>query len=95
MMIGCTIHEAQQRVTLNEFRTWIKYREKFGPMNPIRRYDVGPATVAALISQAHGGKAKPIDFIHYGKEPEPDVIVDAAGFIAALGGRVKYGRKRG
>lgn len=94
MTIGSTIKEAKQRISVNEFQTWIRYREKFGPMNPVRRYDVGPAMLASLISRVHGGKAKPLDFIAFGKDPEEDTVVDADGFLKALAGtgRMKRGR---
>lgn len=94
MTIGSTIKEAKQRISVNEFRTWIRYREKFGPMNPVRRYDVGPALVASMLSRVHGGKSKPIDFITFGKDAEEEAVVDTAGFLAALAstGRVKHGR---
>lgn len=58
-------------------------------MNPVRRYDTGPAIIASMISRVNGGKAKPIDFMAYGKD-----FIEAGEdeFIAALGQGVKLGR---
>lgn len=93
MTIGCTIREAQERISVREFNVWIRYRTKYGPMNPVRRYDMGPAIVASMISRVNGRRASALDFLPYGKDPEPDVDVDEDGFLAALAGRAKDGRK--
>lgn len=90
--IGCTILEAQQRISIKEFEVWIKYRQKYGPMNPVRRYDVGPAVVASMVARANGQRISALDLIQYGKEPEIEEEVDEGAFIAALSGKAKYGR---
>lgn len=77
-------------MTHREFQTWVAYREKYGPLNPVRKYDAGLAVVASQLSNAFGGHTKPSDFMPYGKEPDKEV--DAPGFIAALGKGVKVGR---
>ena len=92
MTIGCTIREAQQRISTKEFDVWIRYRQKFGPMNPVRRYDVGPAMIASMIARTHGQRVSALDLIQYGKEPEIEEEVDEDGFIAALAGKAKHGR---
>lgn len=58
-------------------------------------YDQGPAVVAAQVNNAHGGKAKPLDFMPYGKTiEEPQQELSSEDFIAALlkTGRAKMGR---
>ena len=71
--------------------TWMAYRLKYGPLNPIRMYDQGPALIASQVNNAHGGKARPIDFIPYGKQDvEKDLTEEE--FIAALGPGVRIGR---
>ena len=71
---------------------WCAYRNKYGPLNPVRMYDQGAALISSQINNAHGGKAKATDFMPYGKEPEPDF--DEDGLVAALmsTGRARMGR---
>ena len=78
-----------------EYILWTKYRKKYGPLSPVRLYDRGAAIIASTINNAHGGKAKPEDYIPYGKDEEKEV--DISQYIqAAFGGKVKIGkRKRG
>lgn len=84
--------ELQARITYKEFELWLQYRAKYGPLNPVRRYDHGAALVASQINNAHGGKARPVDFMPYGKEDEPLSINE---FIAAtFGNGVKIGKRR-
>ena len=92
LSLGGTIGELQSKMSPLEFETWCLYRSKYGPLNPVRMYDAGSALVAALISNAHGGKAKAIDFMPWGKEPQEPVEDDI--FISQLmaTGRAKVGR---
>lgn len=76
--------EIQTTISARELNLWGRYRAKYGPFNPVRMYDQGNALVAAQINNAHGGKAKPIDFMPYGKKIEEDQIVDADTFMAML-----------
>ncbi len=79
MIVGCTIEELQAKISMSEFAIWLAYRRKFGPMNPVRRYDTGSALIASMISRAHGGKATAQDFMPFPvKEPiddDPDKMV--------------------
>lgn len=97
MNLGGTIGELQSRMGYREYELWCKYRQKYGPMNPIRMYDRAGAIVASQINNAHGGKAKPQDFIPFGTVEEEQSEVDISEYIkAAFGGKVKIGkRKRG
>lgn len=77
----------------SEYLLWCKYRKKYGPINPIRMYDRGPAIVATQINNAYRGKAKVEDFIAFGKEETPEV--DISEYIqAAFGGKVKIGKRK-
>lgn len=79
-------------MTSREFNLWCSYFTKYGPLNPVRKYDQMGAIVAMTINNAHGGKRNVTDFLPYHKQEE-DIIVDEKGFIAALGTtRVKIGR---
>lgn len=54
-------------------------------------YDKGSALVASQISNAHGHKTTPKDFLPYGHEVKKEV--DISEFInQAFGGAVKRGR---
>ena len=75
-------------MSLNEFRVWVDYRNKYGPMNDVRRYDRPAALLGNILSQAHGGKAKMKDFLPWGKDEREPTLED---LIGAIGG-VKIGR---
>lgn len=81
-------------MTLRELDVWYQYRFKYGPLNPVRMYDQGAAITASQINNAHGGKARPLDFMPYGKIKEAEPELDTEEFIAALmrTGRAKMGR---
>lgn len=85
LSLGGTIGELQERMSYDEFILWTEYRSKYGPLNPVRKYDNGFALIASLISNAHGGKAKPADFLPYGKKKiEEDIDVDGEAFTTML-----------
>lgn len=78
---------------VREFDLWCMYRNKYGPMNPVRKYDQGGALVASQINRAHGGKARPLDFMPYGKDKDEPLSINE--FIAAtFGNGVKIGKRR-
>ena len=62
-----------QRLTVNEVAAWGAYRKKYGPMNPIRRYDLGSAIIASSIYRVNGGKTSPNDFLIYAQEKDREV----------------------
>lgn len=75
-----------------EYVLWVKYRKKYGPLSPVRMYDRSAAIIAATINNAHGGKAKPEDYIPYGKDVEE---VDISQYIqSAFGGKVRIGKRK-
>jgi len=80
------VAEIQSTLSSRELDLWGRYRNKYGPMNPVRKYDAGPALISSLINQSNGGKAKPKDFMPYGREVDEygDDIVDADKFIQML-----------
>lgn len=75
-----------------ELEIWGRYRFKYGPLNPIRMFDQGPALISSVISKVNGGKANPIDFMPYGKKQED--IIDGDTFLDRLSQHkgVKIGR---
>lgn len=78
--------EIQTTISSRELDLWGRYRNKYGPMTPVRKYDAGPALIASLINQSNGGKATPKDFMPYGRtvDSDGDDIVDADKFIQML-----------
>lgn len=83
---GHTIKELQGKITVEEYRVWLAYRMKYGPMNPVRRYDAPAALIASFILNVHGNKAKPSDFMPYGKPTiEADGDMPLQDFIKAIG----------
>lgn len=93
-MIGDTIENLQNRMSEKEFHAWCAYRNKFGALNPIRRFDAGFALVCSVLANVNGIKKDPKDFIFYGKEPEPEIEVDSSKFLELLmaTGRAKRAR---
>ncbi|EIC81988.1 hypothetical protein SPM24T3_24201, partial [Serratia sp. M24T3] len=53
---GRTIAEAQERLSLSEFWMWVKYRDRYGTLNPMMRTEWGAAMVASVIANVNRGK---------------------------------------
>lgn len=68
MSLGSTIGDLQDKITTREFDLWCQYRNKYGPLDPVRKYDRGFALLSSLLANAHGGKTVPNDFLPYGKD---------------------------
>lgn len=87
LSLGSTIAELQDKMTSREFNTWLSYRAKYGPLNPVRMYDQMGAIVASTVYNAHAKKpSKPTDFMpyHKAKDNDGDEVVDAEQFIKIL-----------
>ncbi len=93
LALGGTVGELQSRMGVDEYELWLKYRHKYGPLNPVRKYDEGLAIVASQINRAFGGKATPLDFMPYGKE-EQVIDLNEDEFISKLGKGAKIGKRR-
>lgn len=91
MLIGDRVENLQNSMNYREYLLWSAYRNKYGPLNPIRKYDQAGAVVASQINNAYGGKAKVSDFLFYLKKEE-DENASVEEFIKALGKGVKIGR---
>lgn len=76
-----------------EVDLWRRYRYKWGPFNPVRLYDTGPALISSMISRVNGGKASAKDFIAYGNI-EKDIEISGDEFVDVLkkSGTVKIRR---
>lgn len=56
---GRTIAEAQERLSLPEFRVWLRYREKYGGFNPMLRTEWAAALVSSVLANVNRGKDTP------------------------------------
>lgn len=56
---GRTIAEAQERMSLREFQVWVKYRNKYGPLNIMMRTEWGAALVASVLANINKAKNTP------------------------------------
>lgn len=56
---GRTIAEAQERMSLREFQVWIKYRNKYGPLNVMMRTEWGASLVASVLANINKSKNSP------------------------------------
>ncbi|WP_455769577.1 phage tail assembly protein T [Serratia ficaria] len=74
--------EAQERLSLSEFRLWMKYRNKFGSLNPMMRTEWGAALVASTIANVNRGKDTPpfhiTDFSPYMEESVLPISLEEA-----------------
>lgn len=95
---GHTVGELQEKITWREYMLWLAYRTKYGPLNPVRKYDLGFAVLNAQLNNMFGGKAKWKDFIFWGKDDKQDdeepKELTLQHVISAFGGKVKFGRRR-
>ncbi|MEK1849449.1 phage tail protein [Klebsiella pneumoniae] len=53
---GRTIAEAQERMSRREFLVWLKYREKYGPLNIMMRTEWGASLVASVLANINKAK---------------------------------------
>ncbi|TCL06913.1 phage tail assembly protein T [Sodalis ligni] len=53
---GRTIAEAQERMSLPEFRIWLKYRQKYGNLNPMMRTEWAAALISSVLANVNRGK---------------------------------------
>ncbi|MDU7369735.1 MAG: phage tail protein [Klebsiella michiganensis] len=56
---GRTIAEAQERMSLREFHMWVKYRNKYGPLNIMMRTEWGASLVASVLANINKSKNSP------------------------------------
>lgn len=56
---GRTIAEAQERMSLREFQVWVKYRNKYGPLNVMMRTEWGASLVASVLANINKFKNSP------------------------------------
>ncbi len=56
---GRTIAEAQERISLREFQVWVKYRNKYGPLNVMMRTEWGASLVASVLANINKSKNSP------------------------------------
>ena len=70
MAFGRLPSEVRERITAWDFQKYLDYRDKYGPLSPVRMYDRGPAIVSTTLKRVNGdANSKPADFLLYGQEP--------------------------
>ena len=71
---GRTIAEAQQRMSYDEFQSWVRYRNKRGSFNQGLRTERGAALLAALYANTHSKQSHSIsDFAPHLDVPEASI----------------------
>lgn len=50
---GRTIAEAQERMSVTEYQTWLLYRQKYGGLNPMMRTEWGSALISSVIANVN------------------------------------------
>lgn len=74
MVFGRLPSEVRERITAWDFQKYLDYREKYGPISPVRMYDRGPAIVSATVLRANGSTTiKATDFLPYGQPPDEPI----------------------
>ena len=56
---GRTIAEAQERMSITEYQTWLLYRQKYGGLNPVMRTEWGAALVSSVIANINRDRKMP------------------------------------
>jgi hypothetical protein len=78
---GRTIAEAQERMSLPEFRMWLKYRQKYGNLNPMMRVEWGAALISSVLANVNRGKNTPAfsvtDFAPHMEDAAPISLEEA------------------
>lgn len=75
---GNTIAQAKANLSYDEALKWFDYLERKGTVNLGARIEWGFALLATVINNAHGGKAKMRDFMHFTKQEEPEMSIESA-----------------
>ena len=71
---GQTVAEARERLTYAEAVAWAAYKRKWGTLNSGLRLEIGFGQVLAMIANALGSKADPLDFMPHVPRPEPEPL---------------------
>jgi len=70
MAFGRLPSEVRERITAWDFQKYLDYRDKYGPLSPVRMYDRGPAVVSSTLMRVNGNaNSKATDFLPHGQEP--------------------------
>lgn len=79
---------------MSELAIWMRWRQKYGPHNPVRMYDQPAGLITWQVGRVNGIKdTAPIDYMPYSVKPEPDEITgDELVSALEMRGKVKYGR---
>lgn len=89
-------------MSYSEWVLWNKYFNKYGPLNPVRKYDRSGAILGHMVNHALGGKSKLEDFFPWGVKNsvdnnDDDEVEDLSigEYIKKVfGGKVKIGKRK-
>lgn len=86
MALGKTVAEVQTTISGREIELWGRFREKHGPLNPVRMFDAGPALISSILVNANGGKSTPKDFMPYGRKVDDsgEEVIGADEFVGKM-----------
>lgn len=76
--MGCSVAEAQQRISSREYTGWECYTELYGPIGP-EREDYHAALIAQMLYEINRGKApsRPLeDFLLFKAPDESSTLMD-------------------
>lgn len=70
---GKTIAEAKANLSIGEFASWMQYRKKYGPFNPMLRIDAAVARLSQFIAATKGAKREVADFMPWPVLEKPSI----------------------
>lgn len=56
---GRTIAEAQERISVGEYQTWVKFRNRTGGLNPLLRAEWGAALISSVLANVNKSSKTP------------------------------------
>jgi hypothetical protein len=77
-----TIGRLRREMSHSEYMQWLAYCAKHGPLSPERRFDRGPAIIAAMLSK----DAKTADFMPWPAEFDHTPPDEASAVRRLIGG---------
>ncbi|WP_422652877.1 phage tail assembly protein T [Arsukibacterium sp. UBA3155] len=77
-MGGKTVAEAKERVSYQEYLSWLSFRRQHGPLAMQLRQERIAAAQMFQLSKLHGGKGQVDDFMIWTKPDEQEISLEQA-----------------
>lgn len=71
---GRTIAEAQERISIAEFRAWVRYRNQRGSLNVGQRIEWSLAMLSAMFANVHRGEHPAFSVFDFAPHHDPPPI---------------------